>query len=171
MFAVFTCNQLVWDAFKEVRRPQLPLVRDMISAVLHPVNFAMPELNGREALDKARSLRWSCESDACQLYTCTSIVRLLYTFQAHHVLMSLGRPQCFVPCWGYLPHDSPNVVRQLSQDKPARGSCLVDAFNSILDFGSANKPNVLRALVGGLTTLWRQSPGVTGCERRGARHS
>lgn len=32
--------------FKEVRRPQLPLVRDLVSAVLHPTLLAMTELNG-----------------------------------------------------------------------------------------------------------------------------
>lgn len=35
---------MVWGAFKEVRRPQLSLVRDLISGVLHPVALAMPEL-------------------------------------------------------------------------------------------------------------------------------
>lgn len=39
-----TYAQLVWSAFKEVRRPQLSLVRDIISGVLHPVALAMPEL-------------------------------------------------------------------------------------------------------------------------------
>lgn len=44
--------QLVWDVFKEVRRPQLPLVRNLIYGVLHPVLLAMPELNGIPALPK-----------------------------------------------------------------------------------------------------------------------
>lgn len=35
----------------------------------------------------------------------------------------------------------------------------MDAFNYILKFGTENKPNVLRALVGRLTTLWLRSPG------------
>lgn len=43
-------------------------------------------------------------------------------------------------------------------------SCLVDAFTCILKFGAENKPNVLRALVERLTTLWRRSPG--GSERQ-----
>lgn len=83
--------ELVWSAFKEVRRPQLSLVRDIISGVLHPVALAMPEL-----------------------------------VSAH------GEPG---------------------------KSCLVDAFTCILKFGAENKPNVLRALVERLTTLWRRSPG------------
>lgn len=32
--------------FKEVRRPQLPLVRNFVSAVLHPLLLAMPDLTG-----------------------------------------------------------------------------------------------------------------------------
>lgn len=39
-------NQLVWEAFTEVRRPQHSLVRDFLSGVLHPVHLAMPVLNG-----------------------------------------------------------------------------------------------------------------------------
>ena len=34
----------VWGAFKEARRPQLSLVRDLVSSALHPVALAMPEL-------------------------------------------------------------------------------------------------------------------------------
>ncbi|CAM9393468.1 unnamed protein product [Ectocarpus sp. 6 AP-2014] len=38
--------EVVWGVFKEVRRPQLPLVRNLVSAVLHPSLLAMPELTG-----------------------------------------------------------------------------------------------------------------------------
>ncbi|CAM9835777.1 unnamed protein product [Ectocarpus sp. 13 AM-2016] len=38
--------EVVWGVFKEVRRPQLPLVRNFTSAVLHPSLLAMPELTG-----------------------------------------------------------------------------------------------------------------------------
>lgn len=47
-----------------------------------------------------------------------------------------------------------------------QGLFLVDAFNSILEFGAANKPNVLRALVGRLTVLWMQSPGGSKTRQR-----
>ncbi|CBJ49268.1 expressed unknown protein [Ectocarpus siliculosus] len=38
--------EVVWGVFKEVRRPQLPLVRNLVSAVLHPSLLAVPELTG-----------------------------------------------------------------------------------------------------------------------------
>ncbi|CAN0388651.1 unnamed protein product, partial [Ectocarpus sp. 8 AP-2014] len=38
--------EVVWGVFKEVRRPQLPLVQNLVSAVLHPSLLAMPELTG-----------------------------------------------------------------------------------------------------------------------------
>lgn len=38
-------HQAVFDVFKEVRRPQVSLVRDLVSAGLHPTLLGMPELN------------------------------------------------------------------------------------------------------------------------------
>lgn len=49
LFFFSMCAQLVWGALKEVRRPQLSLVRDLISGVLHPVALAMPELIDAQA--------------------------------------------------------------------------------------------------------------------------
>lgn len=38
-------RKAVFSVFKEVRRPQVSLVRDLVSAVLHPALLGMPELN------------------------------------------------------------------------------------------------------------------------------
>lgn len=46
-------HQVVFDVFKEVRRPQPPLVRDFVSAVLHPTLLGMPELNAVVPVDAA----------------------------------------------------------------------------------------------------------------------
>lgn len=41
-----TRTQAVFAVFREIRRPQLPLVRDLVSGVLDPALLAMPELIG-----------------------------------------------------------------------------------------------------------------------------
>lgn len=43
----------VFDVFKEVRRPQVSLVRDLVSAVMHPTVLGMPELNAHVPGDAA----------------------------------------------------------------------------------------------------------------------
>lgn len=55
---------MVFDVFKEVRRPQLPLVRDLVSAVLHPTLLAMPELNNGAVLPAVSGVGAEADADA-----------------------------------------------------------------------------------------------------------
>lgn len=78
---ISTCPQLVWSAFKEIRRPQLSLVRDLISGALHPVALAMPELVGAHGVSGKVS----------------GLVRAMYCSVAHAVqAVELAVFGCFV---------------------------------------------------------------------------
>lgn len=74
--------QAVWSVFREVRRPQAPLVRDLVSGVLHPVLLSMPELNGEIALSNK-----VCTESVSLMLSATGIHVDMGEWKVGHLLM------------------------------------------------------------------------------------